>query len=254
MHWAERLYQEQATTFARFVDRRFDQAAEEVQSLLRLIEAECGVEPERVLDVACGTGRHVSAFAEEGCYTEGLDFSEEFIVRAREHINDNGLDDRVELHTQDMRKLDEWNKTFDLITNFWNSLGYYDKATDVMILTEMEQSLSEEGIVAIEMSNKEFHVKDFASSDVREVDGDLHVERREYNLETGRFETTIDVFAADASEYEHLKTIEFHPRLYAPIELKEMCENAGFDEISLFGGFDGDDLSLDSPRVVVLAG
>lgn len=253
-HWTERLYEEQADTFVQFLERRFDQATEEVQNLTQLIENERGLEPERVLDVACGIGRHVLAFAEEGYYTEGLDLSDEFINRARDRISEKGVDDRVELHVHDMRELDEWDGSFDLITNFWNSLGYYDKATDVMILTQMKRLLSEEGVVAIEMSNKEFYVKNFDSSSVREVGDKLHVERKEFNLETGRFETTLDVFMADASGYKYLETMEFQPRLYAPVELKEMCENAGFDEVSLFGGLDGSDLSLDSSRAVVLAG
>lgn len=122
-----------------------------------------------MLDVACGIGRHVSAFAEEGYYIEGLDLSEEFINRARDRINEKEVDDRVELHVHDMRELGEWGSSFDLITNFWNSLGYYDKVTDVMILTQTKRLLSEEGVVTIEMSNKEFYVKNFDSSSVREA-------------------------------------------------------------------------------------
>lgn len=253
-HWTEQLYEEQAEMFAQMLDRRFDQATEDVERLLRLVENERGVEPERVLDVACGTGRHVAALAEAGCHSEGLDFSESFIDRARAHLTERGLDNRVDLHVHDMRDLADFDGSFDLITNFWNSLGYYDKATDVEILTEMCRLLSEDGLVTIEMTNKEHYIQNFDASSVREVDGTLHVERKEYDFKTGRFETTIDVFAIDDSGYEYLETLEFSPRIYAPVELREMFERAGFDEISLFGGFDGDDPSLDSPRVVVLAG
>lgn len=130
---------------------------------------------------------------------------------------------------------------------------YYGKSTDVSMLSELKRLLSEEGVLAIEMGNREFFVKNFESSSVKEVDDELHVERREFDPETGRFETTIDVFSIVGSGYEHLDTMEFEPRLYAPVELKEMCEQAGFEEVSLFGGLEGGPLSLDSDLVVVLA-
>ncbi|WP_396612535.1 class I SAM-dependent methyltransferase [Haloferax sp. S1W] len=183
----------------------------------------------------------------------GVDFSEEFVERAREHAGAAGVTDRVGFHVHDMRNLASFDGSFDLVTNFWNSLGYYDKETDVEILSEMQRLCSENGTVAIEMSNKEFVVQNYGSSSVREVDDKLHAERKQFNLRTGRFETTVDVFADEGSKYRYLDTLEFEPRIYAPVELREMCERAGFDEVRLFGGFEGKDLSLDSPRVVVLA-
>lgn len=253
-HWTEQLFQEQAGTFARFFDRQFDEATEEVQRLLQLVEDEAGMNPERILDVPCGNGRHALAFTGEGCDVVGLDFSGEFIDRAQERAIAEGLAARVEFRVQDMRTLDELDGSYDLITNLWNSLGYYDKPTDVSILTEMNRLLAETGVLTIEMSNKAFHIQNFESSGVREVEDELHVERKEFDLETGRFETTIDLFSTVDSGYEHLETMRFEPRIYAPVELKEMCEDAGFDDVSLFGGFDGEPLSLDSNRVVVVAG
>lgn len=108
-HWTERLFQEQAATFAPFFERRFDDASEEVQNLLQLVEKERGMDPERILDVACGSGRHVLAFAGEGYYAEGLDFSEEFIDRAKERATEEELTDRVEFHVHDVRGLDVWD-------------------------------------------------------------------------------------------------------------------------------------------------
>jgi hypothetical protein len=47
--------------------------------------------------------------------------------------------------------------------------------------------------------------------------------------------------------------MEWENRLYAPAVLRELCERAGFEDVRLFGGFDGSGLTLDSMRVVVLA-
>jgi ubiquinone/menaquinone biosynthesis C-methylase UbiE len=252
-HWTERLYKEQAGLFASLLENKFEQATDEVQELLCLVEQERNERPERVLDVACGIGRHIIAFAEEDCHAHGLDISEEFIEQAKARAIEEELEDKTEFQVEDMRRLDEWEGSYDLITNFWNSLGYYDKETDIDILENMGQLLSEDGTLAIEMGNKEFYVKNYDSSSVHETGEQLHVNRKNFDLVTGRFQTTVDVFSTKNNEYEHLNTMEFQPRVYAPVELKEMCERAGFENIDLYGGFTGSELTLDSPRVVVLA-
>jgi SAM-dependent methyltransferase len=252
-HWTEQLYREQADVFAQFFEDRFDRAAEQTNQLLQLLEEKGEIQPASTLDVACGTGGHVVAFAEEGCDAEGLDFSEAFIERAREEAADRDVDDRTQFHVHDMRDLEEFQGSYDLVTNFWNSIGYYDRSTDVEILAELRQLLTNDGVVALEMSNKEFHVRNFESSSVRELDGELHVERKDFDPETGRFPTTVDVFAIEDSRYEHADTIEWENRLYAPVELRELFEDAGFETVSLFGGLDGEAVSLDSKTVIVLA-
>ncbi|PSP92746.1 hypothetical protein BRC78_02695 [Halobacteriales archaeon QH_8_68_33] len=83
-------------------------------------------DPETALDVACGAGRHVIAFVDRGLDAEGLDFSERFLDEARERE----LSDNAAFRHHDMRELDEVTGSYDLVTSFWNSLGYYDRATD----------------------------------------------------------------------------------------------------------------------------
>lgn len=254
VHWTEQLFQKQSESYAQFFDNRFDQAVEEVEQLLELLEDERGAVPERILDVPCGSGRHVLTFAEKGHRADGMDFSEEFIHQARDRATERGLTGRAEFHVHDMRNLDEWDGSFDLITNFWNSMGYYEKETDVGILSEMNRLLADNGVVAIQTSNKEYYVKNFESSSVSEDGEHLYVERRDFDLETGRFHTVLEVFSVTDAGYTHLETMEWKPRQYAPVEWKEMCETAGFDDVSLFGGFNGESLDLDSHTAVILAG
>lgn len=252
-HWTERLFQTQAESYAQFFERRFEQAATEVDRLLDLLEDERGVTPECVLDVPCGSGRHVLAFAEAGYSATGLDFSAEFIDRARDRAAGRDLAGRAAFHVHDMRDLDEWEGSFDLVTNLWNSMGYYGKDTDVEVLSEMNRLLADGGVVAIQTSNKDHYLNDFEPSSVSEVDDRLHVERRDFDPATGRFHTTLEIFESADAGYEHLETMEWAPRHYAPVEWRELCESAGFDDVSLFGGFDGEAVSLDSETVVVLA-
>jgi SAM-dependent methyltransferase len=69
-----------------------------------------------LLDVACGTGQHLSFLA--GRYAvEGADVTPEMLAQARERLP------RVPLHLADMRGLD-LGRTFDAITCMFSSIGH----------------------------------------------------------------------------------------------------------------------------------
>jgi len=251
--WPDRLFREQADLFAEQFDDMFAAADDEVAALLDLLAAEFDCEPERSLDVACGVGRHVLALADRGVEVEGLDFSEPFLDRARERANDRGLADRTAFHHRDMRDLDELSGTYDLITVCWNSLGYYGRETDEAVLADARELLADGGVLVVEQSNRDAFVAEFDEATVTEDDDRLTVYRQEFDVETSRFATTLDVFDATGDGYEYVDTMEWENRLYAPPVLRELCERARFEDVTLFGGFDGSELTLDSTRVVLLA-
>lgn len=253
-HWTERLFREQADLYAEFFAERFDAADEQADGLLAVLADEHGLDPATALDLACGTGRHVLAFADRGVDAEGLDFSPAFVERAREYARDRGLAERATFHEHDLRDLDEWTGSYDLVTSFWNSLGYYDRETDERLLAAANRLLAADGALAVECSNKDFYLASFEESGVSEDEeaGRLFVERRDYDVETGRFHTRVDLF--DATDgYEYVDRLEWENRIYAPAVLRELCERAGFGDVSLYGGFDGCELTMDAETVVVVA-
>lgn len=258
-HWADRLFRDQAGLFAEQFEDMFAAADAEVEELLDLLADEYDCEPERALDVACGVGRHALALADRGVDAEGLDFSEPFLDRARERASDRGVADRTGFHHGDMRDLDELSEdgdlsgSYDLVTVFWNSLGYYGRETNEQILADARELLSDDGVLVVEQSNRDAFVADFDEATVTEDDGRLTVYRQDFDVETSRFTTTLDVFDTSGEGYEYVDTMEWENRLYAPPVLREICERAGFEDVSLFGGFDGSALTLESTRVVVVA-
>ncbi|WP_415379929.1 class I SAM-dependent methyltransferase [Halosimplex sp. TS25] len=252
-HWADRLFREQADLFAESFEGMFEAADEEIGTLIDLLDEEFDCRPERSLDIACGVGRHVLALADRGVDAEGLDFSAEFVGRARDRASDRGLDDRTVFHEADMRDLGERSGSYDLITVFWNSLGYYDRETDVQVLADARELLAEEGVLVVEQSNRDFFLRNFDAATVSEDDGRFSVYRQTFDVETGRFSTRIDVFDATGEGYDYVDRMEWENRLYAPPVLRELCEDAGFEDVSLFGGFDGDDLTLESETVATIA-
>ena len=201
-HWADRLFREQADLFAESFADMFDAADEQVADLLGLLSEEYGYEPERSLDIACGVGRHVLALGDRGVDAEGLDFSAAFVERARERASERGLTGQTTFHEADMRDLDEWAGSYDLITVCWNSLGYYGRETDEAVLADARDLLSDEAVLVVDLSNRDFLLRNFDETTVSEDDDRLSVYRQEYDPETGRFATTIDVFAVTDSGYK----------------------------------------------------
>jgi SAM-dependent methyltransferase len=251
-HWTETLFKEQADHYVDFFEQRFQAADAQAEALLDLVTSEYGIEPETALDLACGTGRHVFAFADRGLDAEGIDFSEPFVERARAATVEQDLVGSVAFHEHDLRELDEWTGNYDLVTSFWNSLGYYDRETDERMLANARRLLSDDGVLVVEASNKDCYLANLEPASVSE-NGLLFVERRDYDVETGRFHTKLDRFDGTGEGYEHEYSMEWENRIYAPAVLRELCEDAGFDDVRLFGGFDGGAVTLDTDSVVLLA-
>lgn len=250
MHWTERLFREQADSYVPFFEERYEAADREAERVLALADETFGADPATALDLACGAGRHVLAFADRGLDAEGVDFSERFVAEARERAADRGLADRATVRHGDVRNLDEWDGSYDLVTSFWNSLGYYGRETDLRVLTEANRLLSETGVLAVEIGNKDWTVANLEPASVHEGDR-LFVERREYDPATGRFSHRLDLFDPDG--YEHEETMEWEFRMYAPAALRDLLTDAGFEAVHLFGGFDGGELTMEDDTVVALA-
>ncbi len=251
-HWTERLFKEQSDQYVEFFERRFGAADAQVDAVIDLVATEYDADPDSVLDLACGAGRHVVSFADRGLDAEGLDFSEPFVERAREYARERGVADRTTLRKHDLREIDEVTGSYDLVTSFWNSLGYYDRATDERMLANARRLLTADGVLVVEASNRDFYLANLERSSVSENEV-LFVERREYDPQTGRFHTQLDRFEVTEGGYDHEYSMEWENRIYAPVTLRELCEDAGFADVSLLGGFDGSAVTMDSDTVVVLA-
>ena len=82
---------------------------------------EYSIEPGRVLDLACGTGRFSLHLAGEGWAVTGLDKSAQMIKVARQHTKETELNIRFVL--ADMVDFST-NEQFDTITCFYDSINY----------------------------------------------------------------------------------------------------------------------------------
>jgi len=78
----------------------------------------------KLLDIACGKGRHASYFNKKGMDVVGVDLSFNSINTAKK--NENAT---LKFEVLDMRKAFKSNE-FDIVTNLFTSFGYFEKDED----------------------------------------------------------------------------------------------------------------------------
>ena len=96
-----------------------------------------------LLDVACGTGRHLEHFAQH--YTcAGIDLNEHFLAKARTRCGN------VQFHHANMIDF-QLGRKFDVITLLFSSIAYVKyKANLIKTICNLEAHLGEEGLILVE--------------------------------------------------------------------------------------------------------
>ena len=202
----------------------------------------------RILDLACGHGRHSLALARLGYAVTGVDLSEPSLARAHEASAAEGLEVRW-VHS-DMREL-PFEAEFDAVVNLWSAFGYFpEQADDERVLATIARALRPGGAFLLEQINPLRLLRTFRERYWEELEGGgIMLEDRRYDIAAGRTEAFWTILRADGSRAELAHSL----RLYTPAELFAMMERAGLHVAETWGSWDGDALELDSRRLIVLA-
>lgn len=109
----------------------------------------------RVLDSACGTGRHAIMFDSWGLSVEASDVSEEMIVRARKNAELAGS--RAQFKVANLMELDKvFTCSFDVITCMGNSLPHLKTTEELnQAFSSVSHSLRPSGLFVTQLRNYE---------------------------------------------------------------------------------------------------
>ncbi len=224
-----------------YSDRLGTSAGADAELIWRLLELEPRME---VLDLACGHGRIANALAARGCIVTGLDATPLFLDRAKRDAAAQGL--RVSYVEGDMRAL-PWTERFHRVINWFTAFGYFDDVGNRQVLSQVARALKPGGRFALEMNNRDWVIRQFQPVSVDERYGDLLIDRRRFEPQTGRMVTRRTVIRDG-----HVRHTPYFVRMFTFTELRDWLLDAGFATVD---GWDenGDALGMESRRMIAVA-
>ena len=209
----------------------------------------------KVIDIGCGTGRHVIELTKRGYNVTGVDLSEDQIKRAKEKAQEAGV--TIDFQTQDARNL-SFDGEFDLAIMLCEG-GFSLMETDEMnfeILKNATKALKSKGKLIFTTLNGLFplfhSVNEFYKSAQKE--GQSQCKECSFDLMTFRDYNTV-VFEDDLGNKKELKCNE---RYYVPSEITWLLKTLGYKTVDIFGAklgaFSRDDkLTTEDFEMLVIA-
>ena len=192
----------------------------------------------RVLDVACGAGRHARALRRAGARCFGLDLSATLLRIAR------GVTD-APLVRADMRRLPIRPGSMDLTVNLFTSFGYFDREVEhAGALAEMVGTVRPGGWFVIDFLNPRAVRRSLVAREHVMLNGREVEVRRELSGD-GHHVTKI-IETGDGRRFRE------RVRLFEPEEITGMLAQAGVAVRGRFGDYAGAPLEPASPRTILV--
>lgn len=214
-------------------------ADREIGALLDWLDPAAG---EDVLDVCCGTGRHMAAIGRKGFAVTGLDLSEAQLSRA-----DGRPECRGRVVRADMRAI-PFGPVFGLVVNLFSSFGYFDDdRNNETAMAQMAGAVRPGGRLVMDHINAR-HLERSITEESRSTVGGATAVHHRAIVDRRVVKRSVITFA-DGSTREVTESV----RLYEPDELATMVRRAGLDSPATFGSFDGAPLNDESDRMIVVA-
>ncbi|MEM9729936.1 MAG: class I SAM-dependent methyltransferase, partial [Myxococcota bacterium] len=202
----------------------------------------------RVLDVGCGLGMQTVELAARGYHLVGLDISKTMVSRARDEAEDRGL--QIDFVQGDMREA-TFEDRFDSLLCWGTTFGYFTEQENELTLRQFHQALNPNGILLLEVVNRDFMIGSQPNQVWFEVDSAVCMEETDFDYVTSRLRVKRRVASHDGQERDRLYSI----RLYALHEMRAMLERNGFrlDEVSGREATPGVFFGAQSPKMIIRA-
>lgn len=225
-----------------YAHRSDKEAVRQVNEAVKHVPYKVG---QKILDIACGSGRHMLAFAKKGAKVTGIDLSPALIKIASEKLQNAGVKTRLLL--RDMRDL-KLKEKFAGITLWFTSFGYFPtQADDRRVLKNIANHLKPGGWWWIDLIHPAYLEDNLVPESTRQLNGPygktIVTESRRL---VGRrvVKTTRIVDSRGRRKYREFV------RLYRPEQFGAMISSAGLRADGILGDYDGSALTRKSPRQI----
>ena len=231
-----------------------------------------------ILDLACGTGRHTNPLTMEGYNIVGLDVSSTLLRIAKKRLV------QAQLVQADMRHLPFKLEAFSSAVSMDTSFGYLpSEKADLESLTELRKSFCEGGLLIVDVFNREHLIRKYKKGLKREFVTRLRwmplpvllkfhnrlakrtlfwfFKWKEYpsffllqkRTVSGNGERLCDLWVVCDKAKMQIMVFNHVARLYEFRQLHVLLGKAGFLVNRVYGNYEGQNFSVDSSRLIVLA-
>ena len=193
----------------------------------------------KIIDLACGKGRHSVFLNKLGYEILGLDLSEESILHNKKFENKT-----LQFDVHDMREpITEGN--VDAVFNLFTSFGYFDDPNDDRkVFQSVFNALKEEGVFVLDFLNNRFVENTLVRETVVEKEGII------FNI-TKKIENQHVIkdirFSDQGEDFHYFEKVKLH----TSEEINHLAESEGFERITIFGNYHLEEFEPEtSPRCI----
>lgn len=181
-------------------------------------------EASKVLDLACGKGRHSIYLNSLGYDVTGVDLSKNNIKFANQFKNDT-------LHFKVHNMAEPLSEQFDAIFNLFTSFGYFENNEDNLnTIKAIKSGLNETGFGVIDFMNVDFISETLVNQEIKTVDDiEFHIHRF---IENGFIKKNI-IFHFNGEDFHFQESV----KALTLRDFEELFNKAGVYLLDAFGNY-----------------
>ncbi len=226
-----------------YAHRSLEEAEQTIAMLLKIITIASPLP--RALDIACGSGRHAVALAENGFQVTANDLSSSLLSEARKLAREKQL--TLTFTQIDMREI-AFENEFDLIVQLFTSFGYFENDDeDKVVLSHVARALKPSGWYVLDFLNEQY-VRKTLQPETRRILGDIEV--LEQRMIFGERVVKSITLTEGGKTHRFIESV----RLYSKADLTAMLNDVGLCVKYILGNYHAEAFVPDtSPRLILIA-
>ena len=227
------IYSDFARVYDMFIDAPYDEWVDYLEEIWR----KCGLSPEVICDLGCGTGSLTARLAGRGYSTIGVDISADMLAIAQQK------DNKTLFLQQDMRNFELYG-TVDVITCLCDSLNYILDVDEVRRVFALAANyLNPGGLFVFDVNTPHKYANVLADNTfARTEDAGAYIWENFYDDETGLNEYALTIFEQRGDTYERIEEVHTQ-KAHGDEELRQALELAGLELVGVY-----DELGFDAPK------
>ena len=197
------------------------------------------IKSSKVLDLACGKGRHSIYLNQCGYDVIGVDLSEENILHCKKFEKDH-----LQFFRHDMRRVLRTNY-FDAVFNLFTSFGYFEREHEnELVIQSTAKNLQSGGYFILDYLNSYYAEKHLVSNQSKEVEGiQFQISKK---IEAGKIVKNIS-FEDRGKVFQFTEEV----RLLYPEDFLRFFAKAGLSVLEIYGDYSLNHFSLDQSKRLI---